>query len=147
MCSNPPIKLVAVGKGKGVAHDGPQDRDQSHHGEALHHGAEDVLASHQAAVEQGQPGSGHQQHQRRGNQHPRVVGIHLCSVNCVLKRSEIGLACGGGGCRRLGGEQRRKQQENEWKKPDTNTGHAYSENGFTFLFMDTLTQPELHACC
>ncbi|MGA8743312.1 MAG: hypothetical protein WB561_19140 [Terracidiphilus sp.] len=24
----------------------------------------------------------------------------------------------------------------------TNTGHAYSENGFTFLFMETLTQLE-----
>ena len=82
-------KAGAVRKGERVSHDCPEDRDQAHHGEALHHGAENVLAAHQSAVEQGQAGSGHQQHQRRRDQHPGIVGIHLGSVNRVLEGLQI----------------------------------------------------------
>ena len=36
-------EAVAVAEGQRVADDGPENGDQAHHGEALHHGAEDVL--------------------------------------------------------------------------------------------------------
>ena len=64
---------IAVAEGEGVAEDGPQDGNQAHHGEALHHGAENVFAANQAAVEEGKSGAGHEEHQSGGNQHPGVV--------------------------------------------------------------------------
>ena len=51
----------------------PNDRHQPHQKNALHHHAEHVLLADQAAVEQGQPGAGHHQHQRRTDQQPGVV--------------------------------------------------------------------------
>ena len=87
-------KAVAVGKGQRVSNDCPEDRDQAHHGEALHHGAEDVLAPYEAAVEQREAGAGHQQHKGGGDQHPGVVGIHLGRMDCVLKRFHVGLRRG-----------------------------------------------------
>ena len=43
----------------------------------MHHGAEHILFSDQTAVEQGQTGNGHHQDQRRGDQHPAVIGGKL----------------------------------------------------------------------
>ena len=54
---------VSVAKGQRIANNGPQNRHESHHGEALHHGAQDVLAPDQAAVEKRQAGPGHQQNE------------------------------------------------------------------------------------
>jgi hypothetical protein len=68
---------VAVAEGQRVADDGPENGDQAHHGEALHHGAEDVLLAHQAAVEERQSGAGHQQDQGGGGQHPGVIAGKL----------------------------------------------------------------------
>ena len=70
-------KPVAVAEGQRVADDGPENGDQAHHREALHHGAEDVLLAHQAAVEERQAGAGHQQNQGGGGQHPGVVAGEL----------------------------------------------------------------------
>ena len=69
---------VAVAEGERVADDGPENGDQAHHGEALHHGAEDVLLAHQAAIEERQAGAGHQQDQSGGGEHPGVVAGELC---------------------------------------------------------------------
>src|SRR5262249_46853692 len=61
--------------------------------EGLGEGGQHVLLAHHAAVEQGQAGQRHQQHQRRGNQHPGdVAGV-------VVRR----LGRLGGGCRFGGG--------------------------------------------
>ena len=63
------------------------------HGEALHHGAEDVLLADQAAVEQSQSGAGHEQDQGGRGQHPGVIAG-------VLSAGSSGLGLGTGG---LGG--------------------------------------------
>ena len=89
-------EAVAVAKGQRVADDGPENGDQAHHGEALHHGAEDVLAAHQAAVEERQAGAGHQQHQGGGDQHPGVVAGRLGVLDGLLQGGDLGL----GGWRR-----------------------------------------------
>ena len=68
---------VARPEGQRVAAHEPQHRDDGHHGEALHHGAQHVLLAHQAAVEQRQAGAGHHQHQQRAGQHPGVVAGRL----------------------------------------------------------------------
>src|ERR1019366_5194997 len=65
---------VAVAKGQRVTADSPNDGDQTHHGETLHHGAEDVLLAHEAAVEESESGAGHEQDQCGGDQHPCAVG-------------------------------------------------------------------------
>ena len=77
-------KHAAVAEGQRVAHQRPQNAHQAHHGEALHHGAENVLLAHQAAIKQRQPWPGHQQHQRRRGQHPRVIAGHLRVCRCRL---------------------------------------------------------------
>jgi hypothetical protein len=41
--------------------------------EALHHGAEHVLLAHDSAVEEGQSGAAHHQHQGGRDEHPGVV--------------------------------------------------------------------------
>jgi hypothetical protein len=66
-------EAVARAEGQRVADHGPENGDQAHHGEALHHGAEDVLAAHQAAIEKDQAGSGHHQDQGGRDQHPGIV--------------------------------------------------------------------------
>ena len=86
---------VAVAEGQRVADDGPENGDQAHHGEALHHGAEDVLLAHQAAVEERQAGAGHQQDQGGGDQHPGVVAGGLGILDSLLEGGDLGLGCGG----------------------------------------------------
>ena len=88
------MKRVAVAEGQRVADDGPENGDQAHHGEALHHGAEDVLAAHQAAVEERQAGAGHQQDQGGGDQHPGVVAGGLRVLDGLLEGGDLGLGCG-----------------------------------------------------
>ena len=85
------MKSVAVAEGQRVADDGPENGDQAHHGEALHHGAEDVLPAHQAAVEKRQAGAGHQQHQRGRDQHPGVVAGGLGILDGLLQGGDLGL--------------------------------------------------------
>ena len=97
---------IAVAEGQRIAGDGPEDGDQAHHGEALHHGAEDVFAAHQAAVEESQAGAGHEQDEGRGGQHPCVVGGGLGVLDGLLEGGDLGLGgwglCGDGRCGRLG---------------------------------------------
>ena len=95
-------------EGQRIADDGPKNGDQAHHGEALHHGAEDVLFADQAAVEEGQTGSGHEQNECCGDQHPCVVtgglgvgGGDLVGIHSLLQGSDLGLD--GGGLRVRGG--------------------------------------------
>ena len=56
---------VAVVERQAVADDRPDDADDGHQDEALHHRRQDVLAADQAAVEQRQARAGHHQHQAR----------------------------------------------------------------------------------
>ena len=63
----------AFAERQAVADHGPQHGDHRHQDEAVHHGAEHVLAPHQAAVKQRQAGAGHHQDQRGADQHPGVV--------------------------------------------------------------------------
>ncbi len=84
-------KHVAVAEGQRVADNGPENCDQAHHGEALHHGAENVFAAHQAAVEERQAGAGHQQHQRGRGEHPGVVAGGLSALDGLLKGGDLGL--------------------------------------------------------
>ncbi len=85
----PADERVAVPEGQRIAGDGPQDGDQAHHGEALHHGAENVLFAYQAAVKQGQARPRHQQHQGGGNQHPGVVAGHLGILHGFLQGRDL----------------------------------------------------------
>ena len=62
----------------------PKHGHQAHEARALHDDAEDVLLTHQAAIEQRQRRRRHEQHQRGRRQHPSVVG-----------RTELGAAVGG----------------------------------------------------
>ena len=72
-----------------VAVDEPQDGDQAGNGEALHHHGKNVLGAHHAAVEQGQAGNGHEQHQRGGCEHPRrVAGIEDWSRHFVCRHGQ-----------------------------------------------------------
>jgi len=64
---------TAAAKRQAVPDQSPQDRDQSHHGEALHHDRQRILAAHETAVEERQSRSGHHQHQRRADEHPGIV--------------------------------------------------------------------------
>jgi len=52
-------KRVAVTERQRIAANRPDHADQHHHREALHHGAQDVLPSHQPAIKQRQTGACH----------------------------------------------------------------------------------------
>ena len=72
---------VAGVEGQAVADDRPDDADDRHQDEALHHRGQHVLAAHQAAVEQRQSRPGHHQHQRRAGEHPGgVAGVDVLDV-------------------------------------------------------------------
>ena len=99
-------KGVAAAEGQRVADNGPENGDQAHHGEALHHGAEDVLLAHQAAIEESQSGAGHQQDQGGGGQHPGVVAGRLGAgagrlriLDGLLQGGDLGLGDGSRGRR------------------------------------------------
>jgi hypothetical protein len=81
---------VARGEHQAVAADRPQQGDDGHHGEALHHGAEHVLLAHQAAIEQSQAGAGHHQHERGTDQHPGVIAGRLGSGYRGLQGPQFG---------------------------------------------------------
>jgi hypothetical protein len=57
----------------------------------LHHGAENVLLAHQAAVEEGQAGAGHEQDQGGGDQHPGVVAGGLGILDGLLEGRDLSL--------------------------------------------------------
>ena len=101
-----------MAEGERVADDGPDDGDQAHHGEALHHGAEDVLPADEAAIEEGETGSGHEQDEGGGDEHPCVVAGGLGVLDGLLKGADLSLGDGAlngsGCCRRLG-------EGNGWK--------------------------------
>ena len=122
---------VAGAEGQRVADDGPEDGDQSHHGKALHHGSEDVLFADQAAVEQGQSGSGHEQDEGSRNQHPGVVGVGLgvgsgyfVGIHGLLQGGDLSLGVGGGGLSE--GQGWDCQQDGENEQLDSTTGHKVS---------------------
>jgi hypothetical protein len=94
---------VAMAECEGVAGHRPQNGDQSHHGEALHHGAENVLAADQSAVEKGQAGTGHQQDQGRGNKHPGIVAGGLSMLDRLLQGCDLSLSGWGVRCLWNGG--------------------------------------------
>jgi hypothetical protein len=64
---------VAGAECQAVAHQRPQHRDDAHHGEALHHRGQNVLAANQAAIEEREAWAGHHQHQCGAGQHPGVI--------------------------------------------------------------------------
>ena len=87
-------EAVSCSKCQRIAHQRPQNRDEPHHGETLHHGAQNVLAADQAAIKESQTRSRHQQHQCGGDQHPGIISRGLGIANGLLKDGDLGL-CGG----------------------------------------------------
>ena len=89
-----------------VADEGPQHRNDSHQDKAVHHGAEDVFATDQAAVEEGEPRAGHHEDQRGAGEHPGIVARTLGRLRSRFEgrdsRLEIrdGLAGQGPRCRK-----------------------------------------------
>ena len=80
---------IAFAENQAVTADSPEEGDDSHHDEALHHGAEDVLAAHQTGVEQGQAGAGHHQDKGAAYQHPGVVTRGLSGLYRGLQGYEF----------------------------------------------------------
>ena len=78
-----------------VTEQGPEHRDQGHHGEALHHGGQHILLAYQAGVEERQPRAGHHEHQRRAGQHPGVVAGGLRVRHPLF---DLGQPLGADGC-------------------------------------------------
>ena len=79
---------VAIGDGIAVAVDDPEQGHDAGHCKALTEDREDVLCPHQAAIEQCQTRKGHEEHQRRGDDHPGgVSAIERC---CFLGPSRRG---------------------------------------------------------
>ena len=66
---------VAAGECQAVTVGDPQDDQQRKHRGDLDQYRQHVLGTHQAAVEQGQAGHHHQQHQHGGSQHPGHVAL------------------------------------------------------------------------
>ena len=62
------------GKGQTVAGHGPQNRADAYTNQRLRHGGENVLFANHAAIEQGEAGNAHHQHETRGRHHPCGVG-------------------------------------------------------------------------
>jgi len=130
---------VAMPEGQRIAADGPDHRHQTHHGEALHHGAKDVLLADQPTIEEGQAGAGHQQDQGRGGEHPSVVarrlgcgGGGLVGFEGLLQGVDLSLRCRwGGGLRTLGArelgkaEGRNSQHDREKKDFKSATKHEF----------------------
>jgi len=90
------IEWAAIGEGNRVSDDEPDHGHQCRDGEALHDGGQHVLAAHHAAIEQGQTGNGHHQHQSGGGQHPRRIAGRdrrlrfLCKRRQSLQRGQCG---------------------------------------------------------
>ena len=103
---------VARAKGQRVADHGPEDGDEAHHGEALHHGGENVFAADETAIEEDQAGGGHHQNQRRGDQHPGVVSGGLSVADGLLKGGDLGLSGGRRGFQ-VGGYGQRNCRDSE----------------------------------
>jgi len=94
---------VSVAEGERITDDCPDDGDKTHHGKTLHHGAEDVLSADEAAIKEGEAGSGHEQDEGCGDEHPGVVAGGLGVLDGLLKGADLSLGDGalnGGG--RLG---------------------------------------------
>ena len=64
---------AAVFEGQAVTPECPQDAHQGGDGEALHEHREHVLTAHHAGVKKRETRDGHEQHQGRGDEHPRGV--------------------------------------------------------------------------
>ena len=100
---------VAFAEGEAVADDGPEHADHRHQHEAVHHGAENVFAADQAAVEERQAGAGHHQNQRGAGEHPGVIAGGLGGFGGLFEIGETFIEVRG----RLGrseGTQREEQQ-------------------------------------
>ena len=92
-------------KGKAVGEERPEHGDDGHHGEALHHGGEDVFAPHEAAVEEGETGAGHHENEGGAGEHPAVVcrGFGIRNLGLELRdflraSAEAEAACGAEVC-------------------------------------------------
>jgi hypothetical protein len=99
-----------------VADQRPQDRDQRHQREALHHDRERIFLADEPAVEQREPGARHHQDQRGADQHPGVVGRRLRGGHALFELRKIGLGDRRRGRREVGRlcpQQGRRQQQAE----------------------------------
>ncbi len=87
------------------------------------YGAENVFLADEAAIEQGEAGPGHQQHQGSRYQHPGVVAGGLGALDCLLKGGNLSL-CVRRRAGWLGESQRRTGQRNRQKQQlDSTTTH------------------------
>ena len=78
-------EAIAFAKGEAVANDGPDHRNNGHHGKALHHGRKHIFLAHQAAIKEGEPRTSHHQNKSGTGQHPGVVGRTLGIGNALFE--------------------------------------------------------------
>ncbi len=78
---------IAGAESQAVADQRPEHGDDAHHGEALHHRGENVLAADETAIEEGEAWTGHHEHQRGAGEHPGVIAGRDCgSGRCLGQR-------------------------------------------------------------
>ena len=70
VAKQPPTKIITKGERPGDSD--PEDGDNCHRGEAVHHDCEDVFAADHSSVKQGEPGS-HKEDECRTENDPESV--------------------------------------------------------------------------
>ena len=83
----------AAGEGEAVAVDHPDDADDADGVEDMHQHRQHVLGAHEAAIEQGEAGDRHQQHENGRGHHPGVVALvdgRLRECRCGRERDRRG---------------------------------------------------------
>jgi len=133
-------------EGNRVAVDAPQHDDQREHHEHLHQHRQHVLRTHQAAVEQGQAGDGHQDHQQGADHHE--AGIALVGDGRGGWRGSGRGRCGGSGRgvrhgRHGGGGNGRSRGRlrlggrigKAWRGDTKRTQAGYPGEQFCYIFM------------
>jgi hypothetical protein len=66
---------VAFGEGQAVTVDDPKNHAHGKNGKYLHQQRKHIFGAHQAAIEQGQSGNGHQRYQYGGDDHPGGIAF------------------------------------------------------------------------
>ena len=95
-----PDEAIASAETEAVAKEPPQDSDNRHQREALHHRAQHIFLADQARVKQRQAGAGHHEHESGTGQHPCVVGRTLGLGSLLFQPCQARGSVGGGAGRR-----------------------------------------------
>lgn len=86
---------IAFREGEAVSGDGPEDGDQGHEDETMHHGGQHVLAADQATVEERQAGAGHHEDEGGADEHPGVIAGALGGFDGRFRGGEALFESGG----------------------------------------------------